>query len=371
MQDNFLEIIEQMALEKGLPKEKVENAVREGIAAAFRKDYGSVNQKVEVEIDEKTKIFRVFVFKKVVNFPEDENVEIPLILAKAISSNAKLGDFIRVEETPEAGYGRVASQVAKQVIEQKLHEAERELVALAYQDKVGEIMSGVVYEVDRKGVIITLDQGQCILKYEGQIKGERYYTGQRLRFLIEKIDLEASGSGEQIVVTRSSTDFIQKLFELEVPELSEKSVEIVKIAREPGRRTKVSVRSLQEGIDPVGTFVGQRGVRVRAVSDELGEEKLDLVLFSESLEDYIRNALSPAKVSKIEISEDKFSAKIFVPESQLALTIGRGGQNIRLAGILCGVELNVETIDESGNLSGKADLLTPLLDLEEEEREEK
>lgn len=368
MQDNFLEIIELMALEKGLPKEKVEHAVCEGIASAFRKDFGDPDQIVRVVIDEKAKLFRVFVSKKVVAFPQNEHTEIPFLLAKAISKNVKIGDLIEIEETPENGYGRVASQVAKQVIAQKLYEAERELVAMAYQDKVGQIMNGVVYEIDRKGVIITLEQGQCILKPDGQIRGEKYYTGQRLRFLIEKIDLEATGAGEQIVVTRSSKEFIQKLFEIEVPELSEKSVEIVNIAREPGRRTKVAVRSLQEGLDAVGTFVGQRGIRVRTVSDELGEEKLDLVLFSENQEDYIRNALSPAKIAKIEIAEDKLSAKIFVPESQLALTIGRGGQNIRLAGILCGLELNVETIDENGNLSN--DILTPLADLDEENLDE-
>jgi len=342
MSEDLIKVIEQVAFEKGLPADEVFEVVKEAIKAAYKKDYGSEDQDVRVEIDKQTGNFRVFVKKTVVSVPENPYLEIPIILARSLKKDIKLGDIIEVEENTLAGYGRIASQHARQAMVQKLYEIERKLVATNYQSKVGELVSGVVYEVEKKGVILTLEKAQAILPYSGQIPGEKYYPGQRLKCLLEKVDLSATGSGEQIVLTRSSTKFIEKLFEESVPELEEGNVKIERIVREPGKRTKLAVRSLQEGIDAVGTFVGPRGIRVRTVTEEINNEKLDLIPWSEDPEVFIRNSLAPARVLKIEFLHGK-EVNVLVPEDQLALAIGKGGQNVRLASLLTGFNLNVRS----------------------------
>lgn len=333
--------VRTIAEEKNLPEETVMEVIEQAIAAAWRRDNGERDQNVRAELNIVDGTAKVFVQREVVEEVINDLTEISLEDAKKEKADAKLEDII--EEAHEVtAFGRVAAQTAKQVVLQRLREAEREVVLAEFEDKIGTVVNGVVQRVEPRVVRIELGKASGILPASEQIQGEFYSVGQRIKVFIK--DIERDNRGPQLILSRGNEAFVEYLFRQEVPEMETGAVEIRGIAREAGRRTKLAVASTVPGVDPVGTFVGGHGTRVNAVMNEIGDqEKIDIITFDENIDTYIRNALSPAEVVKVEIDKDAKSAKVFVTEDQQSIAIGRGGQNVRLASRLTGYELDIET----------------------------
>jgi len=333
--------IKTIAEEKNLPEDAVQEVVEQALAAAYRRDYGEREQEVRITMNLNTGDVDAFVAKEVVSEVTQPAYEISLAEAKVMKKNSKLGDEIEVHEKV-SNFGRVAAQTAKQVILQRLREAEREIIMDEYEDKIGTIINGLVARVEASIVRVDLGRAQGIMPRSEQIQSERYYPGQRIKVYLK--DVERGFRGPQLVVSRSSEKFIECLFRSEVPEMESGAVEIKGIAREGGVRTKIAVSSTVPGVDPVGTFVGGHGTRVNAVMSETGDqEKIDIVVFNEDLSTYIVNALSPTVVKKVILHDASKKATVIVPEDQLSIAIGKGGQNVRLASKLTGYELDIES----------------------------
>ncbi|MDD5396955.1 MAG: transcription termination factor NusA, partial [Candidatus Moranbacteria bacterium] len=265
--------------------------------------------------------------------------DILLAEAKKIKKGAKIGDVIEIELEPQHEYGRVAAQTAKQVIIQRIREAERDSMFQEYKGKEGEVVSGTVQRIEGRNTYIDLGKSVGVLFPQEQVQGEMLRLGQRVKVYLYKVESDPKGPG--ITLSRTHPDMVKKLFELEVPEIFAGTVEVKSIAREAGSRTKIAVFSDEEGIDPIGSCVGQKGTRVQAVIEELGGEKIDIIEWNEKPEKYIAAAISPAKVLKVEINAEKKEAKVTVPEDQLSLAIGKRGQNVRLAAKLTGWKIDV------------------------------
>ncbi len=339
-----------IAEEKNLPEETVMAVIEQAIAAAWRRDNGEREQEVRAELNVNDGTARVFVMREVVEEVGSDLVEISLADARKVQSDAEVGDMIADEGHEVTSFGRVAAQTAKQVVLQRLREAEREVVLAEYEDKIGTVVSGTVQRVDPRVVRVELGKAVGIIPQSEQIQGEFYSIGSRIKVFIK--DIERDNRGPQLILSRGNEAFVEYLFRQEVPELETGAVEVRAIAREAGRRTKLAVASTVPGVDPVGTFVGGHGTRVQAVMNEIGDqEKIDIVTFDESSEQFVKNALSPAEVSKVEIDEEGKRAKVFVAEDQQSIAIGRAGQNVRLASRLTGYELDIET----ATLETKAD----------------
>jgi len=331
--------IKAIAEEKNLPEDTVQEVVEQALAAAYRRDYGEREQEVRVTMNLNTGDVDAFVAKEVVETVENAAYEISLSEAQVMKKDAAIGDEIEVHEKVN-NFGRVAAQTAKQVILQRLREAEREIVMAEFEDKIGTVINALVGRVEGNIVRMDLGKAQGIMPRSEQIQGERYYPGQRLKVFLK--DVERGPRGPQLVVSRGSTQFIEWLFRAEVPEMESGAVEIKGIAREAGVRTKLAVNSTVPGVDPVGTFVGGHGTRVNAVMSEIGEqEKIDIIVWDEAPIAYITNALSPTKVARVVIEGEDKKAKVVVPEDQLSIAIGKGGQNVRLASKLTGYELDI------------------------------
>lgn len=332
--------IKAIAEEKNLPEDTVKEVVEQALAAAYRRDYGDREQEVRVNMNLNTGDVDAYVMKEVVEVIGSEAYEISLTDASVMKKDAKIGDFIEIHEKVN-DFGRVAAQTAKQVILQRLREAEREIVMAEYEDKIGTVINALVSRVEGNIVRVDLGKAQGIMPRSEQIQGERYYPGQRLKVYLK--DVERGLRGPQLIVSRGAKEFIEWLFRAEVPEMDSGAVEIKGMAREAGVRTKLAVNSTVPGVDPVGTFVGGHGTRVNAVMSEVGEqEKIDIIVYSENIIDYISQALSPTKVAKVILDEPNKKARVLVPEDQLSIAIGRGGQNVRLASKLTGYELDIE-----------------------------
>jgi N utilization substance protein A len=331
--------IKAIAEEKNLPEDTVQEVVEQALAAAYRRDYGEREQEVRVTMNLNTGDVDAFVAKEVVETVENAAYEISLSEAQVMKKDAAIGDEIEVHEKVN-NFGRVAAQTAKQVILQRLREAEREIVMAEFEDKIGTVINALVGRVEGNIVRMDLGKAQGIMPRSEQIQGERYYPGQRLKVFLK--DVERGPRGPQLVVSRGSTQFIEWLFRAEVPEMESGAVEIKGIAREAGVRSKLAVNSTVPGVDPVGTFVGGHGTRVNAVMSEIGEqEKIDIIVWDEAPIAYITNALSPTKVARVVIEGEDKKAKVVVPEDQLSIAIGKGGQNVRLASKLTGYELDI------------------------------
>lgn len=331
--------VKTIAEEKNLPEDVVQEVVEQALAAAYRRDYGDREQEVRVSMNLNNGEVDAYVSKEVVENVTDERFEISLKDAGAMKKNAKVGDTIEMHEKVE-NFGRVAAQTAKQVILQRLREAEREIIMNEYEDKIGTVITGIVARVEGRIVRVDLGKAQGIMPMSEQIQGERYYPGQRLKVFLK--DVERGFRGPQLVVSRGNTQFVEWLFRAEVPEMENGAVEIKGIAREPGVRSKIAVASSVPGVDPVGTFVGGHGTRVNAVMSEIGEqEKIDIVVWNDDTVTYITNALSPTKVSKVTLDENNKKAKVTVPEDQLSIAIGKSGQNVRLASKLTGYDIDI------------------------------
>lgn len=338
--------IKTIAEEKNLPEDTVKTVVEQALAAAYRRDYGDREQEVRVEMNLNSGDITAYVNKEVVDGqPENPAFEISLAQAKVMQKNAKVGDEIEVREEVE-NFGRVAAQTAKQVILQRLREAERDLVMEEYEDKIGTVINATVARVEGNIVRVDLGKAQGIMPRSEQIQGERYYPGQRLKVFLK--DVERGFRGPQLVVSRGNKEFMEWLFRAEVPEMESGAVEIKGIAREAGVRSKIAVASTVPGVDAVGTFVGGHGTRVNAVMSEIGEqEKIDIIVWSEDSKEYITNALSPTKGVQVKLDEAGKKARVTVPEDQLSIAIGKGGQNVRLASKLTGYEIDIEQEKEA------------------------
>ncbi|MEI6755606.1 MAG: transcription termination factor NusA [bacterium] len=332
--------IRTIAEEKNLPEETVKDVVEQALAAAYRRDYGDREQEIRVNMNLNTGDVDAYITKDIVEKVEHPSYEISLKEASVRKKDAKVGDQIEVHEQAKT-FGRVAAQTAKQVVLQRLREAEREIVMAEYEDKIGTVINATVARVEGNIVRIDLGHAQGILPRSEQIQGERYHPGQRLKVFLK--DVERGFRGPQLVVSRGNTEFIEWLFRSEVPEMENGAVEIKGISREAGVRSKIAVASNVPGVDPVGTFVGGHGTRVNAVMGEVGEqEKIDIIVYSDDIEEYITNALSPTKVSKVVLDKKEKKARVIVPEDQLSIAIGKSGQNVRLASKLTEYELDIE-----------------------------
>ena len=332
--------VRTIAEEKNLPEETVLSVIEQAIAAAWRRDNGERDQEVRAELNVNSGVAQVFVGREVVEIVGSPAHEISLEEAKQQKPDAELGDIIE-EQHEVTSFGRVAAQTAKQVVLQRLREAEREVVLGEYEDKIGTVVNGTVVRVEPRVIRIEVGKANGIIPQSEQIQGEYYNVGSRLKVFIK--DIERDNRGPQLILSRGNEAFIEYLFKQEVPELETGAVEIKGIAREAGRRTKLAVASTVPGVDPVGTFVGGHGTRVQAVMNEVGDqEKIDIVTFDPMPEQFIKNALSPAEVQKVEINETDKRATVHVAEDQQSIAIGRGGQNVRLASRLTGYELDIE-----------------------------
>ena len=335
--------VKTIAEEKNLPTETVQEIVEQALAAAYRRDYGDREQEVRVTMNLNSGDVDAYISKEVVELVGDERYEISLTEAQAIRKNVTIGETVEIHQKVE-DFGRVAAQTAKQVILQRLREAEREIVMAEYDDKIGTIINGLVSRVEGMIVRVDLGKAQGIMPKSEQIVGERYYPGQRLKVYLK--DVERSFRGPQLIVSRGNSAFVEYLFRNEVPEMEAGSVEIKAIAREAGIRSKIAVASNTPGVDPVGTFVGGHGTRVNAVMSEIGEqEKIDIIVWSDDPKEFIMNAMSPTKITKVEIMESEKKAVVIVPEDQLSIAIGKSGQNVRLASKLTGYDIDI-TPDE-------------------------
>jgi N utilization substance protein A len=365
-------ITTQLAEEKGISEKKILETIEDAFASAYRKDYGKKNQKIRAEFDLKTGELRFWQIKQVVTKDQilteeeiEEKKEIPEgkirfhperhILkeeAQKINPDIKAGEDLEIPLETQKDYGRIAAQTAKQVILQKIREAEKEKVFEEFKEREGEIVSGIVQRVEKNNIYFDIGKILGILSKEEQIPGEFYRLGQRFKLYVLKV--EKTPKGSLVFLSRAFPKFISQLFELEVPEISAEQVEIKAIAREAGSRTKIAVESKAEGIDAIGSVVGQRGTRVMAVINELGGEKIDIVEFNGDPEIFIKNALSPARALEVKLMP-KNKALCLVPEDQLSLAIGKNGQNVRLAAKLTGWKIDVRPALTSVESSASAE----------------
>ena len=351
--------VNQIAEERGIEPKEVLVGIEEAIAAAYKKQYREKSEIVRAKFDLKTGAIKFWQVKTAVDestarFDETEEVKesdlekprynpnrhLLLEEARKIKPDANLGEELEFPLEEHGDFGRIAAQTAKQVILQKLKESEREAVRVEFQNKEGEIISGTVQRFDRGNVYVDLGRTTGIMFANECIPGEHYRIGERLRFYVVAVQEDAKMPG--IILSRSHPQFVVKLFELEVPEIAEGVVEIKALAREPGHRTKIAAFSKEEKVDPVGSLVGQRGMRVMAVTNELGNEKIDIIEWSAEPEKFLGNALSPAKTISVEIFPRR-EARVFVAEDQLSLALGRGGENVRLAAKLTGWKIDVRS----------------------------
>ncbi len=359
--------VDQIASERGLESVQIIEAIESSLAAAYKKEYAQKGEIVKCQFDLKSGKLNFWQVKTVVDEttvriveegeeereeePSDEEGEaklprynpdrhIFLKEAKKIDSKAKVGDELTFPLEIHEDFGRIASQTAKQVILQRLRESERESVLKEYKDKEGQITSGIIQRFEHGNVYVDLGRATGVMFANESVPGEHYRSGDRMRFLILAVQDDSRLPG--IVLSRASHNFISKLFEMEVPELSEGAIEVKAIAREAGSRTKIAAASKSEGVDAVGSLVGQRGTRVMAVNNELGQEKIDIIEWSEDPAKFIANSLSPAKVDSVEILP-RHEVRVYIPEGQLSLAIGKGGQNVRLAAKLTGWKIDIRS----------------------------
>ncbi len=340
MKSDFLLAITQLSAEKNLPKDVVLTAVESALASAYKKEDFDPTQNISVKINQNTGKVEVYAEKIVTEKPTDRRLQMTLAEAKKIKADAKMGDAVMVEATP-ANAGRIAAQTAKQVILQRLHEAEHSAIFEEYADKEGEVVSGIVQRFEAGQVFIDLGRTEAILPPAEQVRTERYRVGQRLKVVL--LQVARTAKGPKVIVSRSHPELLRRLFELEVPEVFNGTVEIKSISREAGFRSKIAVAAKQEGIDPVGCCVGLRGIRIQNIVSELSGEKIDVVQWSPDSATFIANALSPAHIVTVELNKADQAATVIVPDKQLSLAIGKEGQNARLAAKLTGYRIDIKS----------------------------
>jgi N utilization substance protein A len=363
MKSDFVLAITQLAAEKNLPRETILSAVEAALVSAYRRDSFAPNQNISVKINPSTGRVEVWVEKTVVKKPADTRLEVSVEEARRFNSDAELDDILMVESTPYNA-GRIAAQTAKQVILQRLHEAEHSAILEEYAEKEDEVVTGLIQRIEPGQINVDLGRTEAILPASEQVRTERYRVGQRLKVCI--LQVLKTTRGPRVVVSRAHPDLLRRLLELEVPEVYNGSVEIKSIAREAGYRSKVAVAARQKGIDPVGCCVGLRGIRIQNIVNELNGEKIDVIQWSPDVAAFVTNALSPAQIVGVNLNEEENIATVVVPDRQLSLAIGKEGQNARLAAKLTGWRIDIKSasIVEAEKAAAK-----PAPEVEEKEAE--
>ncbi|MCY3542772.1 MAG: transcription termination factor NusA [Chloroflexi bacterium] len=340
MKSDFIVALTQLAAERGLPKETVLSAIEDALVSAYRKDTIADGQNITVKLDPGSGDVTVHILKTVVDDVTNDKAEITLPDALKIDSSAQIGEVITTESMPHMP-GRIAAQTAKQVVMQRLRDAEREVVFKQFEDKEGEVFLVTLQKIEPRHITVDLGRSEAIMPLQEQVPTERYRSNTKMRVLLKTV--ERTIRGPELIVSRADNQLLRRLFEMEVPEIFSGAVEIEAIAREPGSRSKVAVRARQDGVDPVGSCVGLRGVRIQNIVNELNAEKIDVVEWNQEMPIFIANALGPAQVMKVELNHDDSTAMAVVPERQLSLAIGREGQNARLAARLTGWKVDIKS----------------------------
>lgn len=350
MNQEFIQALEQIEKEKGIGMEVLKEAIEAALVSAYKKHFGS-SHNVDVNIDEKTGDIKVFSRKTVTEKPEDELTEISIQEAGKISATAEIGDILEIEVTPK-NFGRIAAQTAKQVVVQRIREAERGIIYDEFINRENELINGMTQRWEKNNVMIDLGRVEAILPPTEQIPTEDYSPGNRIRVYI--VEVKKTTKGPQIIVSRTHPGLVKRLFELEVPEIYDGLVQIKGIAREAGARTKIAVHSMDQNVDPVGACVGPKGIRVQSVVNELRGEKIDIIKWSDDTNEFIANSLSPAKVVSVSTDEEQKSATVVVREYQLSLAIGKEGQNARLAAKITGWRIDIKSEEQLAEAASSA-----------------
>ena len=343
MSAELFELLDEIEAEKGISKDVILDALESALISAYRKHFGAADD-VSVRISPDSGEIKIYARKQVVEEVEDHETQISLEEANKLSGSYEPGDFVEFEATPSS-FGRIAAQTARQVVFQRIREAEREKMVDEYSERENSIASGVVRRIERKNVMLEIDGTESVLTPNEQVKHDKYAVGERYKVFV--IEVAKSVKGMHLVVSRSHPGLVRSLFELEVPEIAQGIIEVKALSREAGSRSKIAVHSTVSGVDPVGTCIGPKGMRVQAVIAELRGEKIDIIRYSEDPGQYVKNALSPADVVSIDVDSENRMCKVKVPESQLSLAIGKEGQNVRLAARLTGWKIDLSAVPDS------------------------
>jgi N utilization substance protein A len=355
MNEEFIRALKEIVKEKGITEDLLFTTIEDALVAAYKKNYNKVsenNQNVIVNMNRETGDIHVYSRKNVVEEVESEVTEISVEEAKEIDPRYEVGDIVDIEVTPKS-FGRVAAQSAKQVVIQRIKEAERGLVYNEFAAKEYDIITGTVIRRDKTNILVNLGRIEAVLGATEQIPGEKYEFNDKIKLYI--VEVKNTTKGAQVVISRTHPGLVKRLFELEVPEIFDGTVEIKSISREAGSRTKIAVQSNDENVDAMGACVGPKGMRVQNIVNELKNEKIDIIKWSKDPEEYIANALSPAKVLNVTVDEENKSAKVIVDESQLSLAIGKEGQNVRLAAKLVGWKIDIKSTNQEEVLENQSE----------------
>lgn len=338
MNKEILNALNELEKERGIRKDVVLEAIKAALETGYKKNYGKATN-FSIDIDEENGEYKLFQDKTVVEDVENTNEEITVEDARAIDSKYDIGDIVKIEIKPKKDFGRIAAQTARQVILQKIREAERESIFSEFYGRESDILTGVVQRESKGNVYVDLGKIEGIITLNEQIPGEVYNTGDRIKMVI--VEVKNSGKGASIMLSRSHPNLVKRLFELEVPEIHDGTIEIFSIAREAGSRTKIAVFSNDPNVEPIGSCIGNKGVRVKNIIDEICQEKIDIIIYDKDPEKFIANSLGPAKIVKVTADEKEKSAVAVVPDNQLSLAIGKEGQNVRLAAKLTGWKIDI------------------------------
>jgi len=344
MNTEFIDALEQLEREKGIAKDVLIEAIELALISGYKKNFNSA-QNVRVDVDRNTGVVKVYARKTIVEEPTDPRLEISLDAAEQIDPGFQLGDIAEIEITPR-DFGRIAAQTAKQVVTQRIREAERGLIYNAFVDREYDIVTGIVQRQDNRFYYVDLGKVEAVMPHGEVMPSEKFVHNDRVKAYITKV--EKTTKGPQVMLSRTHPGLLKRLFELEVPEIYEGVVELKSVAREAGQRSKIAVFSRNPEVDPVGACVGPRGMRVQAIVNELKGEKIDIVRWSEDAVEFVANALSPSKVVSVDVDEENKVARVIVPDYQLSLAIGKEGQNARLAAKLTGWKIDIKSESQAG-----------------------
>lgn len=342
MNVEFIQALDDIEKDKGISKDVLLEAIETALVSAYKKDFGSKDN-VRIEISAEAGEVRVYSRKEVVEEVENENSEISLTEAERIDSKYTIGDIVEIEVTP-ANFGRIAAQTAKQVVMQRIREAERDVIFDQFKEKEDELITGTIQRFHNDNILIDMGKTEALLPPSEQIAGEKYEIGERIKLYV--VEVSTTNKGPRILVSRTHPGLLKRLFEIEVPEIFQGLVEIKAVAREAGQRSKMAVSSDESQVDPVGACVGPKGMRVQAVVNQLNNEKIDIVKWDEDPEVFVANALNPAEVISVDINKSDKIARVVVPDFQLSLAIGKEGQNARLAAKLTGWKVDIKKESE-------------------------
>lgn len=338
MNKDILNALWELEKEKGIPKDVVLDAIKSALETGYKKNFSKATN-FSVDIDNVTGEYKLYQNKTVVENVENKNLEISQEEAKFIDPKLQLGDVVKIEIKPKKDFGRIAAQTARQVILQKIREAERESIFSEFYGRESDIVTGIVQRENKGNIFVDLGKIEGILTVNEQIPGETYKPGERIKTVI--LEVKNTGKGANILLSRSHPDLVKRLFELEVPEIHDGIIEIYSIAREAGSRTKIAVFSHDPNVEPIGSCVGNKGIRVKNIIDEINQEKIDIIIYDKDPEKFIANSLGPAKIIKVTANEKEKTAVAVVPDNQLSLAIGKEGQNVRLAAKLTGWKIDI------------------------------